>query len=235
MTMKFSPPSTFLSVLSLAEWFAAIHAEVQADVIALGEERHYVDGQLIFARGEKPDSVYAVISGRVSVSGVSREGREFLLDFYGPGCWLGEVAALGDQLRSHDAKADGNAVLLQFKTPELEELLARHPSFSRGLLKLEAQRLILVLKALETYSVQTMEQRLAQRLILLSEKFGVRRGKATEFVLPLSQDTLARLIGTSRQRINQVFKDWEAGGLLSHHYGKVVLTDLERLSEILEG
>jgi CRP/FNR family transcriptional regulator, cyclic AMP receptor protein len=41
----------------------------------------------------------------------------------------------------------------------------------------------------------------------------------------LSQETLARLIGATCQRVNQIMKDWERQGLVARRYGRIVMRD----------
>jgi hypothetical protein len=43
---------------------------------------------------------------------------------------------------------------------------------------------------------------------------------------------MAQLVGSSRARVNQVLKVWEAQGLVAHRYGRVVLLDVEALAKM---
>ncbi|MCY1355380.1 Crp-like helix-turn-helix domain protein [compost metagenome] len=73
--------------------------------------------------------------------------------------------------------------------------------------------------ALESYALQTLEQRLANRLLMLAASHGRETAAGLELDLHLPQDALARLIGATRQRVNQILKDWEQEGLISHGQG----------------
>ena len=213
-------------------WFAAMPDATRADIAARGRVRALAPGQRVFSRGEQPDSAYVVLDGVVRVSNTTSDGREHLLDFYGPGVWFGEVASLDGGPRMYDAEANGPAVVLQLLSSELEDLLARHPALSRALLRLEAQRLRIVLTALDGYSVQSTEQRLANRLLMLADHHSTKTARGTEIALALSQETLARLTGATRQRVNQIFKAWETDGLVEQRYGRVVLLDRPRLEKL---
>jgi CRP/FNR family transcriptional regulator, cyclic AMP receptor protein len=93
---------------------------------------------------------------------------------------------------SGDADTCGAAVLLLLRTEDLERLLARHATLSRMLLRLEAQRLRILMTALESYSTQSLAQRLAARLLMLAEGHGVPSAAGVAIDLPLTQETLAR-------------------------------------------
>jgi hypothetical protein len=45
---------------------------------------------------------------------------------------------------------------------------------------------------------------------------------------------MAQMVGSSRARVNQVLKVWEARGLVAHRYGRVVLRDVEALAKMSE-
>ena len=69
-------------------------------------------------------------------------------------------------------------------------------------------RLQIVLDAIETYSAQSMEQRLAMRLLTLADRYGVATTRGLKIRPELAHETLARLIGSSRQRVNRILNDW---------------------------
>lgn len=210
-------------------WIAALPAQVRADILACATLRMLAAGQSLYRRGDAPDGVYCVVEGLVCVSGVNRDGRQTVLDFYGPGSWIGEISTLDGGPRVHDIDASGPAQLLQVRPPDLEALLARHPALSRALLTLEAQRLRVLFNAIESYSTQTLAQRLANRLLMLAGGHGVATANGVEIRLQLSQETLARLIGSTRQRVTQVLKDWEREGVVRRERGHLVLKDRARL------
>jgi CRP-like cAMP-binding protein len=157
-----------------------------------------------------------------------------VLDFYGPGSWFGEVATLDGFPRMFDAHANGSALLLQVTPVDLEKLLAAHPALSRALLRLEATRLRILLTAIEMYSTQTMEQRLANRLLMLAVSYGVSNSDGVKIELHLPQETLAQLIGATRQRANQILKNWEHDGILEQKYGQILLLHRARLEKLAQ-
>jgi CRP/FNR family transcriptional regulator, cyclic AMP receptor protein len=125
-----------------------------------------------------------------------------------------------------------SSLLPQVAPADLEELLAAHPALSRSLLRLEALRLRLLLTAIESYSVQSLEQRLSSRLLMLAVSYGVKDSQGLKIKLRLSQEMLAQLIGATRQRINQIFKKWEAEGGVQQQYGDITLLDRDRLEKL---
>jgi CRP-like cAMP-binding protein len=89
--------------------------------------------------------------------------------------------------------------------------------------------------ALEQYSTQSLEQRLANRLLTLVGSYAANKRRGVELDLHLPQEILAQLIGSTRQRVNQILKDWESEGLIEQKYGAVTLSNLKRLEKLAGG
>lgn len=86
----------------------------------------------------------------------------------------------------------------------------------------------------ESYATHALEKRFAGRLLTLGLVYGTRSPDGLEVQLRLPQEILARLAGVSRQRVNQLLKEWESQGLVRHGYGRITLGDVaafERLAE----
>lgn len=216
-------------------WFETLPKDVRKHVHDCARHRHVQIGHRLFTRGDTAVGVFCVLKGCVQLSGVSSDGDQTVLDFYGPGAWFGEVALLDGSLHIYDAVVVSPSTVLQFAPDVFEELLEKYPPFSRGLLRLEALRIRLLLAAIEAYGSQTLEQRLANRLLMLSGSFGVKEKNGTALELHLPQETLAQLIGATRQRVNQILKEWESGGKITHQYGRIVMYDrkwYERLAQM---
>ncbi len=232
--MSYSPPisATHRAVLMSNPWFAGLPEETRGNLLEHARLRTLTSEQRLYSRGDDSDGLYAVLEGSVRLGGTSRDGRETILDFYGPGFWFGEVSVFDGMPRSFDADAHGPATLLQVALADMEALLAGDLALARAFLQLEAHRLRILLAAIESYSVQTLEQRLANRLLMLSERYGVVTEQGTRIDLHLPQEILAQLIGSTRQRVNQILKDWEVAQLVRQQYGRVLLLHPERLSRI---
>jgi CRP/FNR family cyclic AMP-dependent transcriptional regulator len=217
-----------------SSWLADASDTAQSELMACTRERVLKSGERLFSSEEFPNGMYCVIEGSIWVSGTTRDGRESVLDLYGPGDWFGETATLAGTPRMlHDAEAYGPAVVRHLGSFDLEELLSTHPSLGRSLLRLQARRIQILLSALQQHSLPTIEQRLATRLLMLAGKFGVATPQGLKIDLHLPQETLAKLIGSTRQRVNQILRDWETDNLLEHRHGRIFLPDEASFKKLL--
>ncbi len=229
--MSSLPTLHHLAVLS-ADWFSSLPEPVRNDIWRRGKQRELMSGERLLSRGDQPDGMYCVLEGAVRLSGISVDGHETILDFYPPGTWINQTSTLDGGPCIHDVEAYGPTRVLHVASEDLEKLLEAHPSFSRALLTLLARRLRLVLMGLEAYSSQSMEHRLANRLLMLAGSFGVAAPDGLKIDLHLPQETLAELIGSTRQRVNQILKRWEAELIVEQQQGRILVLDQEKLEKL---
>lgn len=235
MSSFLAPSEMHRRMLLANHWFSQLEPDVSEDVLAHSRIRSLADGQMLCRRGEKPEGVYILLEGSLRCSGTTREGVEAVLSFYEPGFWLGLVSASDGQPRLHDALAVGPSVVLQVPQAELEQLMERHPSFVRLLLRVQSSQTRELLVGFEAYSTHSLEQRFASRLMGLAAAFGKVEPEGTiDIQLRLSQETLAKLLGTTRQRVNQLLKQWEQSGLIQQKYGRIRLLDQARLQSLAQ-
>jgi len=60
-----------------------------------GQVRTFPKNAVIINEGDRGDSLYVILSGKVKVYVSDDDGREMILDIYGPGDYVGEMALDG--------------------------------------------------------------------------------------------------------------------------------------------
>jgi CRP-like cAMP-binding protein len=194
-------------------------------------QRRFVDGQLIFSRGEPGSSVMAVVEGRVRIGIRSSEGREVLLGIVGPGEVFGELALLDGKGRSADATALGDCVLLSIDGRDLLPLLHRSPEAVIGLSEMVCGRLRAANEQLEGTVLMAVGARLARLLLTLEQG---EAGAAMRVDTALSQADLGRRIGASRQKVNLHLRRWIAEGILAREGRSLLIRNRVRLLDIAD-
>lgn len=212
--------------------FRAMPADVRARLVAISTMRHLPDRARLHAKGDAPEGIYAVHKGIIRASASTADGREGLLALLEPGCWFGESSMLEGTPRTYDADAQGECEVVVVPRTGLQALLDERPELYRHVVPFLCQRIRLSMQLLESHALLPLEGQLARRLLLLSRNAlqgDVDQGRVA---LALSQETLARMLGTSRQSVNKVLKLWEANGLIQQSYGSITLCDLALLESL---
>jgi hypothetical protein len=100
------PPIDKRAALANHPLFGHLAVAELEQLLALGAERRFHDGQMIFQRGEAGASMMLVLRGQVKISIVSSEGKELIFSIIPPGECFGEIALLDGQARTADAIFD---------------------------------------------------------------------------------------------------------------------------------
>jgi len=185
-----------------------------------------------FLSQEKSDSIYLVKEGRVKLSRTSPEGREIILDILGPGEIFGELAVVGEDLRTHSAVALDDALICVITRETFEGLLRRHPEMALRVLKLVGLRRRELEMRLEDLIYQPVANRLALTLLWQARRHG-QKEPDNSLRLPLTQKDLAQLIGASREAVAEQLRDFKQAGLIKTSYRAIQILDSKGLMRMI--
>ena len=192
--------------------------------------RTYKTGQSIFMRGDPGESMMVVVSGRIRISRTSYDGREVVLAVFGPGEVLGEIAMIDGGERTADAAALERVDLLILHRRDFHAFLLEHPAVAIELLVLVCRRLRDTDDQLEDLNFLPLRTRLAKRLVDLAEHFGNETDDGgVRIGIPMSQQFLANMIGTSREAVNKQLRSWEEDGIIALGNRTVTIVDPDAL------
>jgi len=152
-----------------------------------------------------------------------------MMGLRGPGDHFGEMALVAkDRPRAATLVALEDAETFAVSKAEFDRLRVQYPGVNDVLLWLLAGEVrLLDERFLETMYLSA-EKRLLRRLCELAE-FYPRADGATE--VPLTQEQLAELAGTSRATVNRVLRDEEQRGTVELRRGKTIVRDVQSLAK----
>jgi CRP/FNR family transcriptional regulator, cyclic AMP receptor protein len=196
----------------------------QRALLARCTRQRFPRGGFIFHEGEAGDCVYLVETGTVAVRVSSPAGDVVTLDVLGPGDAFGEQALIGESsLRSATVVALERTETRRFTRAEFETLVADHPSAARVVAQMLDARLRATSQALLEALYLPAETRVLRRLSHLAALYASPS-------IPLTQDDLASLAGTTRQTVNRVLGQAQEDGLVQLSRGRITVTDRSELS-----
>jgi CRP-like cAMP-binding protein len=212
------------------EWrlFEGIPGDDVRTVLALARRSTYRKGEVVFHRHDPADSVHLVVKGRFDVRIVTALGDTVALGIRGPGETFGELAVITEGDRSATVVAVEPGETLVVRGSELRRLARRHPSVDEVFVRLLSERVaVLSERLVEAYTVGA-ETRVARRVLDLSRVFG----GPPPVAIPLIQEDIAALAGTSRATVNRVLRDAERQGIVELQRGRTVVLDEAALARL---
>jgi CRP/FNR family cyclic AMP-dependent transcriptional regulator len=160
----------------------------------------YARGGVIFSQGDACDSVMYLREGEIRLSVLSHTGKEAIVATVGAGAFLGEGALTGHPVRLETARATMPSTVLVVPRQKMIDLLHSKHSLSDRFISHMLIRNARLEADLVDQLFNSSEKRLARTLLLLG-RYG-KGDKPRRVLPPVSQETLAEMVGTTRSRVN---------------------------------
>jgi CRP-like cAMP-binding protein len=172
--------------------------------------------QAFFSQGSPADSIFYLQTGRAKLTVVSHDGKEATIALLPAGEFVGEesLASVGG-LHMATASAITACTALRIDRGEMIRVMHEEHSLSEMYLKFLLVRSMRSQADLVDQLFNSSERRLARILLILSE-FG-EPGKREHRVPPITQETLAEMIGTTRARVSFFMNRFRRLGLIEYN------------------
>jgi CRP-like cAMP-binding protein len=157
--------------------------------------------QVFFSQGGAADSVFYLQTGRAKLTVVSKKGKEATVTLLAAGDFMGEESLTSEgALRMATASALVACVALKIDRKQMLRILHEEHAFAALFLNFMLLRGIRTQADLIDQLFNSSERRLA-RILLLMADFG-KPGEQDTPLPPVTQETLAEMIGTTRSRVS---------------------------------
>ena len=183
----------------------------------IGEGRKvvaFLRKQAIFKQGDSADAVFYIQEGKVTLSVVSKSGKEATLGLLSEGDFFGEGSLAGQRMRMGSANAMTDCEVLRIDKKAMMLALHREHTFSDLFVAYLLARNIRYEEDLVDQLFNSSEKRLA-RLLLLLAHFGKESAPASA-IPKMSQETLAEMIGTTRSRVSFFMNRFRKLGFINY-------------------
>ena len=183
----------------------------------------FPDNAVIFTQGDSCENVMFIKAGGVKLSVLSTMGREAVVGMIGPGEFFGESCLAGHAVRMGSATAIGESTVILIEKQEMVRLLHHQPAMADRFIAHLLARNIRIEEDLVDQLFNPSEKRLARTLLLLA-RYG-KHDQPVRAVPPISQETLAEIVGTTRSRINFFMKKFQRLGFIDYKNGRVTVNN----------
>ena len=177
---------------------------------------HLGPKETFFSQGDEANTVFYLQTGRAKLSVVSENGKEATITLLSVGDFVGEESLASiPGLRLATASAVNTCVALKITREEMTRVMHDEPVFADFFLKFMLARSMRTQADLVDQLFNSSEKRLARILLIMAE-FG-KPGERDTFIPPISQETLAEMIGTTRSRVSFFMNRFRALGYINYN------------------
>lgn len=210
-----------VSVLKSVPMFAAFREEQLRELVPVVMRRNAPRGTMIMAEGDRVDSLYIVMSGRLKVMMGEADGKEVILGILGAGEIFGEMGLIDEGPRSASVVAIEPCELMVVTKRDFKRCMVESFDTAMSVMRVLVRRLRAADRKIGSLAMLDVYGRVARLLLDLAED--VDGQKVVTKRLP-KQD-IAKMIGASREMVSMVMRDLELSGYFEVKGSTIVLRD----------
>jgi len=184
-------------------------------------------GSVIFHDGDACNTYVLVTSGSIRVQKNDPNGREILLYRVeeGQNCMLTTICVLGKQPYPAEGIAETDVEMLVLSISAFDEMLIKSASFRQCVMRNIGRRIADLMALLEDVAFGRMDVRLA--------KFLLKYQQENKGLICCTHKQIAIELGTVREVISRLLKDFERKAWVNLSRNKVQILDIEALQNLV--
>lgn len=197
-------------------------------------EVHYDAAEWIWHPGDPASEMFVVAAGQVKLLQHGAGGKDVLFSYAGTGDLIGGLAAVGNTHHPDGAQAHTACCLLRIRREDFQQLLEAEPTIALKVLNFAGSQLEQARESIRGLSSETAEQRIARTLLSLLERHGEEHEQGRLIQLPLPQQDLAAMTGTTIETVSRVLSEFRRQGLITTGRRWVAVSDEAGLARLTE-
>lgn len=187
--------------------FSNLDREEMKEITSIINHKEFKKGELIYMAGEKGESLYVINSGKVKITRISISGKEQVIRILEAGEFMGELSIFKSSPLMDNAQALRDTTLCIIDEKDFKSLLKKYPLISFKIMEELSERLERAESLIENINLSSVEKRLADILLELSDGDG-------RVNLNLSKKDLASQIGMSSETLSRKLSAFQELGII---------------------
>ncbi|MEJ2377926.1 MAG: Crp/Fnr family transcriptional regulator [Pseudolabrys sp.] len=172
------------------------------------------DGAVVYRQGEPADAAFYIVNGAVKVTVLSEQGKEAVLALRKAGEFFGEECLHPHRRRNSTVTATTDCDIVRLDRDAIVRALGDDTEFGQVFLQYILHQNDKLREDLIDQLFNSSEKRLARILLTLANSGSEDR--ASDIAIPVTQETLASMVGTTRPRINQFMTKFRRLGYIDY-------------------
>lgn len=170
---------------------------------------------VVFSQGDAATSLFYILDGAVKVNVLSRAGKEAVIAILGEGDFFGEECLRAQTHRVATASTMTHCSIMRLEKRLMIRALHEQPKLSAFFMAYLLRRNLRIEDDLVHQLFNSSEKRLARILLQLSHFDSEDESK--RILAPISQDTLAKMVGTTRSRVSTFMNKFRRLGFIAYN------------------
>lgn len=194
----------------------------------------YTKGDIVFAEYEPGDTFYLIQEGKVKVTKLI-DGKEKILDVFGPGDIFGEMAIIERKPRSATVEALTDIKVLEFNKDNFTLLLTANPAWIEKLIRSFAKRIYEAKRRVKILLLKDPELRIMDTFCMLAEcRNNVSKNYLDPITFKETIDSIANWAGLDLDQTKRILKDFERMNRISFGTGEITVKNINEFYRVIE-
>jgi CRP/FNR family transcriptional regulator, cyclic AMP receptor protein len=193
--------------------------------------RTFAEGEAVFVQGGGHDGIFISLSGQVRVYYTGPSGREITLAYWAPGNFIGGPDIFGGSRHVWSGQAEEATQVLHVPGRDLRQLAERYPRLALALIDAMAEKGKCFSAVIQMLGTRSAAERLARLLVLMADLGGRRIADGVTIGRKLTQEELAKMVGSTRQWVSATLDRFREAGLIEVAPQGIVIRDIERMRD----
>ena len=192
------------------------------------------EGNFFFLQGDPAEKMFILLAGRVRLFQTSQKGDQALIRVITPYTLFALVAMTQTQFYPVSAQAAEESEAIFWSRTELMDYVIKYPTVAINAMKIMAVQVKELQERFRQAATEHVNKRLARTLIRLGSQNGKKIDDGILIDLPLTQQELAEMAGTTLFTVSRILSRWEDQGLVICSRERVVIRYPHGLLKIIE-
>lgn len=219
------------SLENVQSFFDEAAIQLSIDKLTKGHKIITVSKKDLLFREEKyPNALYFVVSGKIKAFRINEYGKEFIIDLYKPGDFIGYEALLEDTRYQFSTAALEESEVCVIPKDQFFLLLNTNKDVANTFIKLLSNGIKEKEDRLIKMAYHSIRKRVAEALLLLIEKY--KQPEDEVFSINMSRNDLSSLVGTATETLIRTLSDFKEEGLVEVKGATIKIINEEKLRKI---
>lgn len=187
-------------------------------------------GKLIFYEEGIPTGVFLVKRGRAKIYKTGIYGKDQIFYIYKRGDLFGYHALLANEKYEDSCEALEDCEILFFSRKDIEHLLEKIQKLKLLFIQNMSHEFGVLVNTITILAQKPLRERLALYLLILNERYFDEENQKAE--INLSREDLANIIGTARESLGRLLKDFKEEKLIKINKRTIEIINFEKMKKL---
>lgn len=216
-----------------SSFFCNFSADTLQAFEAIKNVNSYRKGARLFNEGQPSEGIFVLCRGRVKLTTYSRNGKALILRIAGPGNVLGLSAALSGSVQETTAEVIEPCQANFVRKSDFNRFLENHPDAGMNTIRHLCFEYKTAYSQIRSLGLSSCVADKLAALLLEWSKNGISNNGSVRVKNSFSHEAIAEMIGTTRETVTRLFKDFRERELVYVEGSDLYIRDKSKLESTI--